>query len=324
MATQYIWKLALGALLVFPAFPMAQAESPPESGQAQAPSAEQATTSNHAETGRSPDGAANSSSGASAAAAAQPSESTAQQTPIKSQESAAKEPAPSTQAAKQPTAMENLPLEIERIEGDTIYYKTLAGSSALKPLKTSLEDLKYLGTIRAPEGGLPYLLVLAKPCKDCQNDRGVFMIRADGARQTQFVQPGRIIEPDTGAVVLDSRAFYGRCLPKIQEGYVAFQKEFIERRRRGRRIKTFESSVLVAQPSKDYIEDKLIERRLPSINTTLKLVKSKQCFEIEGRHRKVSKMDIKIRRDNGPDADDDDEVKEGETPPEEITTAGKS
>jgi len=203
-------------------------------------------------------------------------------------------------------------VEFDRIDGSEVHFKAPEGVSKPKPLETKLSDLKHLGTIEAEDGSPPYLLFSGRACQGCDLDRHVYAFRADGARSTHFVYPGRILDPKSKSevVMLESRAFFGKCLSSQREAYVVFQRERIDRRR------GMQTSVFVAEPSRDHLNERLIERRMPSIKTALQQVKRKQCHEIEGRKRLMhaKAIDLTPRRNIEEDEDEEDEpTKENET-----------
>jgi len=202
------------------------------------------------------------------------------------------------------------PLEVDRIEGGTLYFK---GESP-KSITTRLHNLKVLGTLTPQAGGPTSILLTAMPCASCVEERAVYLLRTDGAHPSHFVFPGKILDPKTKEVLLDSKAFYGRCLPEYGDIYLVLQKEKVDRR------KGLQSSVFVAEPTPTHLKEKLMEkeRRLPKLNSILARVKKKECFEIEGRNRLMLRkpLDLTPRRggEDDPDgADDDDAIKENET-----------
>jgi hypothetical protein len=159
-------------------------------------------------------------------------------------------------------------------------------------LKTGLFDLSYIGSLQSNAGGLPYFLIDAKPCESCQDERKIYVVRPNGAKPTSFVYPGKVFEPKSHALLLESRAFFGECLPRKGASYVVFQKEKIDRRR------SLQTSVFIAEAGKDYFDERLLERHLPSIATTLKLVKKKSCHEIPGRNRLMLSKPLDIHPHN--------------------------
>lgn len=153
-------------------------------------------------------------------------------------------------------------------------------------IKVPYFGLQHLSTLKGdPETvKAPYLLFTGKTCKSCDEDPSVFVVRAEGGKSTQFVYPGTIRESRNGSVLMTSRAFYGKCLTSTKNDvYVVFLREKIRKKRRLWR------SVFIAEPGPEYLREKLIEYRLPSINHTLYRVRTKQCTEISGVNRKTAR-----------------------------------
>ncbi|MEK6578274.1 MAG: hypothetical protein AABZ55_03530, partial [Bdellovibrionota bacterium] len=154
----------------------------------------------------------------------------------------------------------NQKYEVDRVEESTIFFRSLeTGTQAPKPLKTDLFDLTYFGAIRSPDGtdGLstPYFFFAGKPCKTCQHDKTVYAIRADKSEKGKvysFTYPGKILDPKTGSVLMESRAVFGGCLRDQREVYVVFQKEKVDRR------KFLQASVFVAEAHDTTLNEKLV------------------------------------------------------------------
>jgi hypothetical protein len=210
------------------------------------------------------------------------------------------------------TSLAAEPAQVDRIEGQTIYFK---GDSAPKPLKTELYDLMSIGTLKPPSDAtgndaIPYFLFSANPCPDCATEKALYLIRPLAKAQiTSFVYPGKVLDPKTHQVVLESRAFVGQCLAGADgsDQYVVFQKERVDHKH-GHRIET---SVFEAVASPDYLREKLIERNFPKLTRTLAFVKAKHCTEISGRNRvmplKAKGLDWHNLREEDDDEDDDAE-----------------
>jgi hypothetical protein len=213
-------------------------------------------------------------------------------------------------------------IDLDRVEDGTLYFRTADGKAVPKPVKTDLHDLKYLGPLRDPAGRSPasfnggetpspsqtYFLFSGRPCKDCLQDSNIYAIRASGGKPFSFVYPGKIVDTKTGAPVLESRAFFGRCIYRNPNPtYVVFQKERVDRRN------GLQPSVFIATPGEDHLSERLIERNLPRIQDTLKLVKAKVCQEIDGRNRNALRKPLDLILRHGGDNDKDTDDSEGES-----------
>lgn len=201
---------------------------------------------------------------------------------------------------------------VDRIEGGTLYFKPDAAetSGASFQVKTPLTDIEVIGLLHQPPPATkPYALVAAKPCATCPEERGLFLVSPQGGKPNGYVYPGRIFDPKIGAVVLQSRAFYGKCLRSTpNDTLVFFQKEIVEKKRR----RYSSSGVYVTEMSGNRLEEKLIEKGMPRIDDTLKRVHKKECFEIVGKNRNVLNKPLDLIIRHGLDSDESDD--EDETP----------
>lgn len=141
-------------------------------------------------------------------------------------------------------------------------------------------SIEPLAKFEAPGADSSYWLLTGTPCPDCNKDRKILIVRAKDGQVQQFILPGKIVDAKTKGVVFDARAFYGKCLNSNEDGYVVFQKEQV-----GAKRVRYRNSVFVAKPGERYLEEKIYERGLPSLDRTLKRVKKKECFEIARNDR---------------------------------------
>jgi hypothetical protein len=196
-------------------------------------------------------------------------------------------------------------VDVEKIaedsSGSTLFFKR--NGKDLLSLRVPLYEVRVLRELEVAEAGTPlHLLVSARPCKACPEEASLFLVRGDGKKPMHFVTPGRILDPKTRAVLLESRAFYGRCLPDAdQEAYIVFQNERVDRRRH------LQASVYIAEPGREFVRERLIEKRAPRIDRTLRRVKAKECFEVSGRNRLMlaKPLDLTPRRGLTPGGDDE-------------------
>ncbi|MBI3535619.1 MAG: hypothetical protein HY072_09085 [Deltaproteobacteria bacterium] len=210
---------------------------------------------------------------------------------------------------------------IDKIDGNVIYFKKPLNDNNTSSIKINLFEISFISFVNSSEIQKPLLLISAKPCANCLQDRSIYLINTEGTILSQFVYPGKIIDQKQNQVVYESRAFYGNCLsasnkhgnlkkffPAVSENftgdiYLVFQKDKIDRRKR------HAQSILMATPGKNYTYETLSERQPASIQTVLKKVKSKDCFEIEGRNRRMltkAVLDLKKQEDQEDNEDNDD------------------
>src|SRR5690606_23304170 len=159
----------------------------------------------------------------------------------------------------------------EATSGSSLRFKhSETGKS--ETLKTDVPSPNFIAVLTDPESGTPYALYEGRSCAKCDaSNTSLFLQRIDGkGKATTFVHPGKIVDPKKGRLVYEGRLFYGHCLPKVKQGVVAHQRELVDRR-------GMQKSVLIAEPGPQYVYEVLLERRLPSVRTTLALVKRKVC-----------------------------------------------
>jgi hypothetical protein len=189
----------------------------------------------------------------------------------------------------------------EKADGSNLYFKDDTGGKSIT-LKTGVPDVKFIAIQMSHNGQIPYALFSGRACNKCtENQVGIFMMRLDGkGKSFQFVYPGRITDSKKGQIVFNGRSFYGNCLSGVKQGLVTHQSEIIDRRR------GLQKSVLVIEPGDYKVEERLIEKRVPSINTTLTLVKNKVCTEIPGLNRLVLKKPLDLTPREGLNDDEED------------------
>jgi hypothetical protein len=195
----------------------------------------------------------------------------------------------------------NTVIGVDRIEDNTIYFSSPNSTGVPKPLKPGLFDMSYQGSLTPPEGQ-PYFIFSGKPCQNCLEEKNIYAIRPSGGKPTSFVYPGKIVDPKNRGVLWESRAFFGRCLARKGDVLVVFQKEKIDRK------KSPQASVLIVEAAPNYLAENLIERHLPSISSTLQMVKRKQCHEIDGRNRLMLSKPLDLHPHANTDSEEDEDT----------------
>jgi hypothetical protein len=189
-----------------------------------------------------------------------------------------------------------------------IFFKTDDAKQPTRVLKVELYDLTYLGVLAPPEGvtAEPRFLFSARPCENCIEDLGIYALRPSGGKPETFVHPGKIHEAKSRALVLESRAFFGKCARDKDDVLIIFQRERVDRRH------GLQPSVLIAKIGPDYMVEKLIERRMPRLQDTLSRVRRKSCTEIEGRTRLMISKSIALRKKGMGPVEDEEEKEDDE------------
>jgi hypothetical protein len=201
-----------------------------------------------------------------------------------------------------------------RVEGSNLIFEA---ETKLSPLKTGLEQLSFLGSFKGDDLNTWVIVSALSTLKD-SGERAIFIMKADGRDRHEFVHPGRIVDPASGAKILESRAFFGKCRSDAAPGYFSYQIETVDKKRRGRRVRSTEPSVLMVETQASGLKESLKEIR--SVATfrarekeTLRALKGGACTEVSGRNRVISRkmMSLTPKRDLGEPEEDEEE----ETPP---------
>lgn len=182
-------------------------------------------------------------------------------------------------------------LKVDQIEQGEVSFKSAPGTEPPPPLQTHLLDAKVIGQIK-PEhpDHYPYFIFTGQTCENCHEDPSLYVFNPRSSRPTIFSYPGKVLDPENRALLTESRGFYGSCLDKKNDVLVFFQREKVDRKSK------LQSSVLIVEAYDTYLSESLREKHLPSLSSVLKRVKSKNCFEIEGRNRLMTQKKIDVSR----------------------------
>ena len=190
--------------------------------------------------------------------------------------------------------------------GSTIEFPTLPGDTPRPALQLSpLQDLLWIGWLNPSDGATPYLLVSGTSPK--MTERSLFIVDSSNKNPPQRITfPGKLLDPKTRELIHESRAFYGRCIPQQKhDAVILFQRD---RHDRKHRLKT---SVFIAEASPGMLSERLVERRLPSIATVQKQIRSRKCTEISGKNRTFDPAFFQFRK-RGADLPDDEQEEEND------------
>jgi hypothetical protein len=198
-------------------------------------------------------------------------------------------------------------LELDKIEESTLFFKPESDGRTVKPFNTELKSPQLLGILpgKTPTGST---LVVA-------DDKSLYLFRLDGNKRVELVYPGRILDPKSGLIVLDSRAYFGKCTSEPEETYIAYQSELIEKRRNKKKVRLTEQSVFTATPTPSGFDEKLAEIRgaaklAARERVTLQKVKAKLCLEVPRRNRPISAKDAVSLRNKPESAEVNEETED--------------
>lgn len=165
------------------------------------------------------------------------------------------------------------------IEGDTL----LRFPSGARYAGGLRNELTYLGRIYDDVGGT-FLVMAGIECRDCDGGLTV-LIRsvADSGAEPVFptpgwyAYPGRLVHYDDERPMLESRLFWGRCLPGRGPGLVQFATEFDSVGERSRHV------VHLTEIRNGRLVDDSIAVSRPSIATVRPAVAAGACREVPAR-----------------------------------------
>ncbi len=188
--------------------------------------------------------------------------------------------------APAPAAPLPVPVALDKAEKGKILFKRTDSGDNLPMLETTLNGVEFLGPLYPKEGGMPYVLLSALECEGCAQ-RFLYMFRVGSTAKQEplrLIFPGRVRDKQTGGTVYEGRAFYGKCVPNKGDAFVVYQSDKIKKRR------GLQSSVFIAEVQDSGIEEHVITRRHPRLDTILGQVRRKQCAEIKGVDRDTQKF----------------------------------
>lgn len=195
------------------------------------------------------------------------------------------------------------------------------------PLPAGISELALIGGLQL-ESQHPTFFFSVKNCAANPCQKNLLSIhpipKAPGSLPVQtYVFPGRIQDARTGELVLESRAFLGKCHPHFGEAYWVFQREKVDRKR-GLVSSVFVAEVRESENSTSFLSERLIEKRsAPRIKALAPLIKQKKCIEITGIHRTQLRrpLDLRPRHSLEEESADDEKASESSDPEKESSAA---
>lgn len=146
--------------------------------------------------------------------------------------------------------------------------------------------VEYIGVLDSENS--PFVLVSGFECNDCDANRSVLVrsVKADplpnvysGPIPGHFAYPGRVTHYDTGALLTDTRLFYGRCMQGSGPVIVQFATEWTFARESDT-AGVREEVVNIAEVAGDSLIARVAFPTRAALETTLALVAARQCHEI--------------------------------------------
>ncbi|RYD69019.1 MAG: hypothetical protein EOP53_27860 [Sphingobacteriales bacterium] len=161
--------------------------------------------------------------------------------------------------------------EILRIADSTVYFKN--GDKVVAP---GLYDVKFLGQLKNNKNA-QLMLFAGKDCKDCDASNAVFIYSTADKKivipeYAPYDYPGTEYDAADSTVLYNTRMFYGKVLPNVENGIIWYQNMLTDY--------GYQKSVYLIKVEKNKIKEQLLVENIPSIEDTLKLVDQKACYEV--------------------------------------------
>ena len=171
------------------------------------------------------------------------------------------------------------------VEGDTLL-RFPSGAAYVSGMRS---ELSYLGQIPDGDRG-PFVLVAGVECEGCDAGLSVLLrsvrdpafISGDTSTERSagwYAYPGRILHFDDGAPIIDSRLYWGRCLPDRAPGVVQFATDFDSA---GRQVR---SLVRITEIRRGRLVDDSILQSPPTPSAVQPALRAGTCREVAPREQ---------------------------------------
>lgn len=149
-----------------------------------------------------------------------------------------------------------------------------------KEMKADLVELQFIGQLAARDKP-PFNIFSGRRCHGCESNQSIYIHSPGDGRlkkkADRYRYPGSVFSHVNGALVEESRAFFGDCLAGRSAGIVVwFVRSRLDR-------PNWVKSVEVVESTGTSLAVSEITAPIPPIDGTLKLVEEKRCREIPKR-----------------------------------------
>lgn len=164
--------------------------------------------------------------------------------------------------------------DIARIRDNVIYFRNG------QKLNTGLQNARYIGQISLG-GQSPLLIFSGEDCVDCCTPPAVFLFSPAEAQKkilpeyAPYDYPGREFSDTDSSLLYESRMFYGQVLPDVENGIIWYQTMLTE-------LGDYQQSVYLLRVVNNKIYEELLLEDMPSLDDTLRLLKTGKCKEVKG------------------------------------------
>ena len=147
-------------------------------------------------------------------------------------------------------------------------------------MKADLVELQFIGQLAARDKP-PYNIFAGRRCHGCESNLSIYIHSPGDGRlmkhSKRYRYPSRVYSHVNGALVEESRAFFGDCLAGRSAGIVVwFVRSRLDR-------PNWAETVEIVESTGSNLNVSEIGAPVPPIETTLKLVEEGRCREIPKR-----------------------------------------
>jgi len=164
--------------------------------------------------------------------------------------------------------------EVSSVKDRTIYFKNG------EKFETPLYGLKYIGQIKT-EKKIPFLIMSGRECDECDENTSIYIFSpSDGQMKGRdlygrYSYPGKIKNMETNVIDYESRMFYGKVMNSANDGVIWFERFLAKDGKRHNRV-------FLVTVQDDKLTQNAIDKGMPPLSETLKLVNERKCFELKG------------------------------------------
>ncbi|MFQ5911386.1 MAG: hypothetical protein ACE5IJ_11810 [Thermoplasmata archaeon] len=183
--------------------------------------------------------------------------------------------------------------EVERMEPiEWVYPKdpsvtlpigTIVNFKNGRRLETNIVEFKPIDVLYS-KNNIPFLLFSGRDCSQCDMNTSIYAyspVNGDFNRprsETRYVYPGKVNFYMDGTPLSDSRMFYGNCLSEGNSIIIWYMRNIND-------SEVWERSVYVMEFENTEAKGRFLEKPLPQVNETVKLVELGICKELPGIER---------------------------------------
>ncbi len=147
-------------------------------------------------------------------------------------------------------------------------------------MNSEIVDMAFIGQLSARDDA-PYIIFSGRRCWDCESNPSIYVHSPTGGKlskkSTRYRYPGRLYSHVNGALIEETRMFFGDCLP----GRSAATAVWFVRTRRD--TPYWRDIAIILEVLGGDLDEEILEDPAPSVAPTLTMTEKGLCREIPGR-----------------------------------------